>query len=112
MTRQCCDKKLLENTNTHTPKIGRGPKTPTHDKNTPIGDYLYSRNQDIKSLLMTKISKEIDKDKIVRNKSYIHKNSKEIVENMKTASFIKIFRELDNDNDGVISGDEKLFTGI
>ena len=81
------------------PKIGRPPKKKRNSENLPIGNYLYSQSikkEEKLNLNKTEIKKEL-------NNSFTQGKTKKILENRKNKIFKNIFKELDEDNVGIIS---------
>ena len=98
-------KKVIKNS--HIPKVGRGPKKERNKNKLPIGEYLHSRNGNIKAYFTT-----IEESSIVHNKSFVQPKSNKLADNKKINNLKNIFKILDSDSDGIISNKNINIEGI
>jgi len=84
------------------PKIGREPKLRKREHSQSIGEYLYKNGKTQRDLLDEKRAKFERENRKFKNKPELMEKSKEMVNNLRNATFKKIFSILDSDQDGNI----------
>lgn len=81
------------------PKVGRGPRGTNYRPGVDLYEHAYYSRE-------KKDSQKKEKDRMSKQESTMQHSKKltnQIVNNKKLNSFIEIFQELDNDEDGLIS---------
>jgi len=86
------------------PKTGRAPKITRNEENIPIGTYLYLQGRRKESMKFLMQKELITKQSKSCNKSFVQEESNRLLENKKRSKIDSIFKELDQDFDGIISG--------
>lgn len=97
-------RKMETSVQLHKPKTGRPPKKGRNEENAPIGTYLYlqgRRKASLKSLAQKEV---VEKECKSHNKSFVQEESNRLLENRKRSKIDSIFKELDQDFDGIITG--------
>ncbi len=86
----------------HKPVTGRPPKIERNTASLPIGDYLYSQSR-VRDEKKEVKRRQAEEKKIGGGTQLIKEESRRLVENMKMASYQKLFDMLDSDQDGIIT---------